>query len=177
MPGPLPCAPFAAAVVTWQGLAGAVCPQPSGPAAQTGNERTSWHSLFLYRQEVGVATGLMPRIIECFFKPATCREKKIQIYHLFNEQCIKHLIKQTAFSCCSNTMWYFLGSTSIVERDESGCLYPGYQNVITSLPKLLPPPFILIKERVPAPASLNPSFTTYWMAHYPHTEDSQTETS
>lgn len=66
VPGPSPCVPVAAAVVEWQGLAGAVCPQSSGPAAPTGDERTCWHSRFLYRQEVGVAPEQMSCIIGCF---------------------------------------------------------------------------------------------------------------
>lgn len=64
--GPLPYVPVAAAVAGWQGLAGAVCPQSSGPVAQTGDERTCWHSRFLYRQEVGVAPEQMPCIIGRF---------------------------------------------------------------------------------------------------------------
>lgn len=59
--------PVAAAVVEWRGLAGAVCPQSSGPAAQSGDERTCWHSRFLYRQEVGVAVEQMLHIIGRFF--------------------------------------------------------------------------------------------------------------
>ncbi|TNN69038.1 hypothetical protein EYF80_020741 [Liparis tanakae] len=59
--------PTSAAVVNSPGSAGAVCPQSSGPAAQTGGERTCWHSRrFLYRQEVGVAAEQMPYIIGCF---------------------------------------------------------------------------------------------------------------
>lgn len=64
--GPLPCVPVAAAVVEWQGLGGAVCPQSSGPTAQIGDERTCWHSRFLYRQEVGVTAEQTPCIIGCF---------------------------------------------------------------------------------------------------------------
>lgn len=66
MSGPLPCVPVAAAVVEWQGLAGAVCPQSSGPTAQIGDERTCWHSCFLYRQEVDVTLEQTPCIIGCF---------------------------------------------------------------------------------------------------------------
>ena len=66
VPDRLPCVPVAAVVVDWQGLGGAVCPQSSGPAAQTGDERTCWHSRFLYRQEVGMAAERMLCIISCF---------------------------------------------------------------------------------------------------------------
>lgn len=71
--GALPHVPVAAAVVDPRGLAGAVCPQSSGPAAQTEGERTCWHSRFLYRQEVGVAAEQAPCIIGCLAEAAPCR--------------------------------------------------------------------------------------------------------
>lgn len=78
--GLLLCVPAGAARVRWQGLAGAVCPWSSGPLAQTGDERTSWHSLFLYRQEVGVVAKQMSFmcIVVSFSKPARCQGNKKQ---------------------------------------------------------------------------------------------------
>ncbi|MEQ2174008.1 hypothetical protein GOODEAATRI_003383, partial [Goodea atripinnis] len=53
--------------IDWQGCAGALRPQVFGPAAQTGDERTCWHSRFLYKQAEGVAVKKLPRIIGRIF--------------------------------------------------------------------------------------------------------------
>ena len=73
--GCLPCVPVAAVGAVKRGLAGGVCPRLSGPAAPTGDERTCWHSRFLYRQEVGGAAEQMPYIIGRIPEPATCRQR------------------------------------------------------------------------------------------------------